>query len=143
MRIVEPQTQQEFESYYHLRWLCLRKPWGKPVGTEKDELEDSSIHAMLIDDDNIPVAVGRLHLNKPDEAQMRYMAVAEQERGKKYGDRILRYLEQVAKKRNCTSIILQARDIAVNFYKRNGFVVKEKSFLMWDEIQHYLMEKKI
>jgi len=143
MRIVEPQTQREFESYYHLRWLCLREPWDKPVGTEKDELEDFSIHAMLVDDDNKPVAVGRLHLNNPNEAQIRYMAVAEQERGKKYGDRILTYLEKAAKEKKCTSIILQARDNAVTFYKRNGFTIKEKSFLMWDEIQHYLMEKKI
>jgi hypothetical protein len=38
---------------------------------------------------------------------------------------------------------LQARENAVGFYKRCGYAVKEKSYLMWEVIQHYLMEKEL
>ena len=44
---------------------------------------------------------------------------------------------------NLQQIELQARENAVEFYKNSGFTVKEKSFVLWDIIQHYLMVKDI
>lgn len=143
MKIIEPQTSQEFEAYYFLRWDSLRRPWGKPRGTEKDELESSSIHAMMINEKNEPIAVGRIHFNSPDQAQIRYMAVSEKYRGKNYGNKIINYLENKAREKGRSLVILQARENAVKFYENNGYIIKEKSFLLWDSIQHYLMEKKI
>ena len=142
MEVIQPQSPEEFENYYNLRWEVLRKPWGKPRGSEQDEDEHRSVHAMICMNGEV-VAVGRLHFNSPAEAQIRYMAVREDVRGKGVGEKILSYLESVAKQRAATLIILQARENAVKFYERNGYSIKEKSFLLWDEIQHYLMEKAL
>jgi hypothetical protein len=38
---------------------------------------------------------------------------------------------------------LQARENAVAFYERNGFHVVKPSFLLFNEIQHFLMEKML
>ena len=51
-------------------------------------------------------------------------------------------LEQ-AKSLGAQEIILHARENAVNFYKHCGYTVVEKSYLMWGEIQHYLMKKDL
>lgn len=143
MQVTEPRTPAEFEQYYLLRWEVLRKPWDKPRGSELDEQEDQCIHAMLKGEDSAPLAVGRLQFNNPEEAQLRYMAVAAGQQGKGLGALIINYLEEKAREKGAGRIVLQAREKAVSFYLRNGYKVKEKSFLLWGEIQHYLMEKEL
>lgn len=143
MKVTEPRTPEEFEKYYLLRWEVLRQPWGKPRGSELDEQEDQCIHAMLKDDDSHILAVGRLQFNTAEEGQLRYMAVAPAQQGKGLGALIINYLEEKAREKGAGRMVLQARENAVNFYLRNGYKVKERSFLLWDEIQHYLMEKEL
>lgn len=141
--IKEPQTLKEFEAYYLLRYEVLRKPWNQPPGSEKDTNEDSSIHIMACDKNNQVLGVCRLQFNSPSEAQLRYMCVKENTQGLGIGKKLIAYSEEKAKKLGAKKIILQAREIAVEFYKKCGYSIVEKSFLMWDEIQHYLMTKLI
>ena len=50
MKLIEPRTKTEFEAYYDLRWRILRKPWELQKGSEKDELDKSSYHLMVLDE---------------------------------------------------------------------------------------------
>lgn len=143
MKIIEPSTPSELEAYYLLRWEELRKPWNKPRGSELDDQESECIHAMLLDDDNSAAAVGRLQFNGPGEAQLRFMAVRNDLQGKGLGAHIITYLEEKAREKGAKTMVLQAREKAVSFYKRNGYEIKEKTFLLWDQIQHYLMVKDL
>jgi predicted GNAT family N-acyltransferase len=141
--IKEPQTPKEFEAYYLLRYEVLRKPWNQPVGSEKDANENTSVHIMAVDEKNNVLGVCRLQFNSADEAQLRFMAVKENTQGLGIGRKLIAYAEAKAKKENASSLVLQAREIAVDFYKKCGYKIIEKSFLMWDQIQHYLMAKKL
>jgi len=141
MKVIEPATEVDFRKYFKVRWEVLRKPWGHPEGSEKDEMENECIHAMAIDDENNCIAVGRLQFNDSAVAQIRYMGVMESARGKDVGTKIIKYLENRAKNNGVKKIILHARENAVAFYKKEGFVIIEESYLLWEEIQHYLMEK--
>lgn len=141
--IKEPQTPKEFEAYYLLRYEVLRKPWNQPLGSEKDDQEDTSIHIMACDEKNNILGVCRLQFNSPSEAQLRFMGVKENTQGLGIGKKLIEYAEQKAKQQNSTKMILQSREIAVDFYKKCGYSIVEKSFLMWNEIQHYLMEKTL
>ena len=47
MIVKKPETLQEFEEYYSLRWKILRKPLGESMGSEKDNLENDSFHLMI------------------------------------------------------------------------------------------------
>ena len=70
------------EDYYHLRWEILRAPLNLDKGSEKDELEDSATHRAVFDNEKI-VGVGRLHfIDKENKAQIRYVAILEDYRGK-------------------------------------------------------------
>ena len=51
-RFIRPKTKVELEEYYKLRWLLLRSPLGGKRGTEIDELERSSFHRAIIDNQN-------------------------------------------------------------------------------------------
>lgn len=141
--IKEPQTPKEFEAYYLLRYEVLRKPWNQPIGSEKDNNEDTSIHIMACNSNNEVLGVCRLQFNSPTEAQLRFMGVKENTQGLGIGKQLIFYAEHRAKQEGATKLILQAREIAVEFYKKCGYTIVEKSFLMWDEIQHFLMDKKL
>ena len=144
MKLIEPRTKIEFEAYYDLRWRILRKPWELQKGSEKDELDKSSYHLMVLDESTGEVsAVGRLQINSNDEAQIRYMAVADRYQGQGLGSKIVEELEKIALKKEVQSVILQARKNAVKFYEKNGYNIVEKSYVLFDEIQHWLMRKEI
>jgi len=144
VKIIEPNSSAEFEQYYNLRYEVLRKPWLQPKGSEKDDGDKSSIHRMIIDESNgKAVAVGRLQFNTSEEAQIRYMAVSDNYQLKGYGNIIVKTLEDIALNKGIRNIILQARGNALKFYWKNGYEIIEKSYLLFDEIQHWLMVKKI
>ena len=126
-----------------MRYEVLRKPWDQPLGSEKDNNEESSIHIMACDENNNVVGVCRLQFNSSSEAQIRFMGVSENAQGFGIGKKLIEHAEQKAKQKGATKMILQAREIAVDFYKKCGYSIVEKSFLMWDEIQHYLMKKDL
>ena len=69
---------------------------GSAPGSERDSKDDSAVHLLLLDSARKPLACGRLHFNAPDEAQVRFMAVDENARGRGYGSRILERLEAKA-----------------------------------------------
>ena len=144
MKIIEPATSEEFKKYYNLRYEVLRKPWLQPKGSERDEEEETSLHRMIIDEPNgKAVAVGRLQFNTIEEAQIRYMAVSDDYQGKGYGRKMVKALDNIAREKGSQKIILQSRENAVKFYEKNGYKIIEKSYLLFDEIQHWLMEKEL
>jgi predicted GNAT family N-acyltransferase len=138
--VEQPSTKQDFEAYYHLRYHVLRKPWRQPLGSELDETDNTSIHAFIKNND-IAIACSRLHFVDETTAQIRYMAVHPNYQGKGLGKLVVNYLEGISKKNNRTKIILHARENAVKFYENCGYTVKETSYLLFGEIQHYLMDK--
>ena len=144
MKIIEPSTSKEFKKYYNLRYEVLRKPWGQPMGSERDKREEISIHRMIVDENSGDVlAVGRLQFNSIHEAQIRYMAVADKFQGKGLGSQIISALEDVARGKGIQRIILSARENALQFYKNNGYEIVKKTHLLFGEIQHWLMGKEL
>jgi len=139
---INPNTEGEWSEYYSIRFSALRKPWGQPLGSEKDESDSTSINVMLLVN-NVSVAVGRLHFNNQNEGQVRYMAVDEHHRGKGYGTVMLQELEKIAKQNQRSTMMLEAREKAIPFYERNGYSVARKSYLLFGEIQHFTMYKEL
>ena len=142
-KVVEPKSIEEFEHYFQLRWEVLRKPWGQPKCSEQDESDLTAIHRMVLDKEGNPIGVGMLLLNSNQEAQIRFMAVSENRQGMMVGTLLIDCLESIAYERKCSYIILQSRETALKFYRKNGFKVIKKTYLLFGEIQHFLMQKKL
>ena len=135
-------TKNEIDNIINLRYIILRQPWNQPKETSTDGMEQSSINAF-IDENGKVIACGRLQDNGGGVGQIRYMAVDANYQGKGLGKLIVAKLEEEAKHIHLQIIELQARENAVEFYKSQGYVVKDTSFKLWDIIQHYLMTKEI
>ena len=142
-RIIIPGSKNELLSYYNLRYEVLRKPWGQPENSVRDEWEDQSLHVLMIDDSGKAIATGRLQFNSDIEGQIRSMVVAETFRGYGLGTRILKFLEQKAKEKKFSKIVLDARDNAVKFYEKNGYVIDGSSYTLFGVIPHFRMFKNI
>jgi predicted GNAT family N-acyltransferase len=141
IRIKQPETEDEFRSYYQLRWKLLRAPWKQPEGSEVDEIENQCFHLMAIDEDSDTIAVARLQFNSDTEAQIRYMAVTRDYERQGIGRELIKALENHASVSACKKIVLDAREPAVGFYQKLGYEVLNKSYLLFDEIQHFRMVK--
>lgn len=137
-----PKTQEEWDEYYKLRYQVLRAPWNQPMGSERNEGDETAQHFAFFEEGKI-IGVGRLDYMSELIAQIRFMAIAGNRQGEGIGKKLMQHIEEIAIEAGRTELILHAREIALPFYKNLGYTITEKSHLLFDEIQHYLMRKKI
>ena len=96
---------------------------------------------MVCEVDGIPIGVGRAHFISENEAQIRSISVEVEWSGKGIGSIVLKELEKIITAKGAKRIIIHARSSAVEFYKKNGYQVVEQSYTLFDEIEHFLMDK--
>ncbi|MEE2024068.1 MULTISPECIES: bifunctional GNAT family N-acetyltransferase/hotdog fold thioesterase [Alkalimonas] len=141
IRLSSPQSDAQWQAYYQFRWQQLRAPWQQPIGSERDELETSSIHRMLLDGETV-VGVGRLHQVDATRAQLRYMAVASSYQGQQLGARLVAELEQQALALGCSEVVLNARENALGFYQKLGYSQQEELASQFG-VRHFRMQRFI
>lgn len=142
MEIKSPQTDAEWKAYYALRFNVLREPWNQPLGSEVLADEDQAIHAIAVEDNEV-LGVARMHESAEKQGQVRCVATATAAQGKGIGKAIMSYLEEQAKAKGWTEIVLEARENAVPFYQAIGYNIVAESYLLFGEIQHYRMKKAL
>lgn len=138
-----PLNDSEFKQYYQLRWQILRQPWQQPVGSERDDNESTSLHRIILDSSQQVLAVGRVEKVDSNTAQIRYMAVKEGQQGLGLGKQLMQSLEVAAKEYGCNQVMLHARESAESFYLALGYQPQALSHLLYGEIQHIHMIKKL
>ncbi len=141
IEIRSPKTELEWVNYYDLRYRILRQPWNQPIGSEKNEGDSTGIHLALFES-GIIKAVARLDISGEKVSQVRFVAVEEACQGKGLGKLVMNEVEKIAISRGDTLLILHAREVALPFYKKQGYELIEKSHLLFDKIQHFLMQKE-
>ena len=140
IEIRSPKTEAEWKKYDDFRWEILRKPLNIPHIPLKDDLEDRSYHFMAITSSNEIVACGRLHMNNDKEAQIRYMGVSDGVRRMGVGTSMVNKLEDKAKTLGAKYVTLNARNVALDFYKSHGYKAIEP-YQSDTNIPHTRMEK--
>lgn len=126
-KVITPTSEQELQAYFQLRWRVLREPFQRPLGSEQDEYDQVSHHRMVVNAAGEPIAVGRLHFNSPEEAQIRYMASAPEYRGEGHGVTIVYALEKVARAEGAKHVVINSRDNTLGFYQKCGYTLAEEA----------------
>jgi GNAT superfamily N-acetyltransferase len=141
-------------SFINSKDVCIvRQPVlreGKPIEScvfDGDDLEDTYHLGLFIDDKLIAVAsfMNNSHVLflEENQYQLRGMAVLKAYQGKSYGHIILKYGEDFLSAKGITSIWCNAREIAVNFYKKNNYAIKGDPFIIPEIGIHYVMQKHL
>ncbi|MEC3905491.1 GNAT family N-acetyltransferase [Tamlana sp. 2201CG12-4] len=136
------------EDTYDVRHPVLRS--GKPIETcifKGDNLE-TTIHLGIYYNGSIIGVCSFFYnshkdISESNQYQLRGMAILKKYQGKGTGKTILSYGENLLKQKNINLIWCNAREVAVNFYKRNGYRTIGKSFNITDIGLHYVMSKPI
>jgi len=140
IEIRTPITPKEWEQYYALRYDVLRKPLNQPLGSERNDGDLTGVHFALYENGMLR-AIARLDKTDETTAQTRFVAVDTVAQGKGFGKLIMEAVESKSIARGDKKMILHARDYALQFYLRLGYTEIEKSYKLFDVLQHYLMEK--
>ena len=143
LKLSAPTADALDSDYFELRWRVLREPWKQPRGSERDSLDGTAFHLVIRTPEGKPVAIGRLHVNSPAEAQVRFMAVDPAWRNRGLGGRILRGLEDQARARRVADIVLNAREDASEFYLAHGYQVEGPGETLFDKVRHVRMRKNL
>ncbi|WP_430404338.1 GNAT family N-acetyltransferase [Fluviicola sp.] len=137
-----PKTQEEWDSYYDLRYRILREPLGKERGSERNDGDENGIHFALVDGKKL-IAVARLDHVDQAICQARFVAVESDLQGKGYGREIMTALENKAERLGYSTMILHARDYALAFYEKLGYTLVGPSYKLFDVLQHFEMFKPL
>ena len=96
-----------------------------PAEIELDEFDAVSLHAVVFDEHNNPVATGRL---LPD-GHIGRMAVMASARGSGVGGMVLQALIEEGRRRGHKALVLSAQTHAIGFYAKYGFVAEGDIYL--------------
>ena len=139
----EPLTDDEWSQYFQIRYRMLREPHDQPPGSERDALEDRSIHIAAVSDRAELIGVGRVCPDATKGARLNYLAVLDEWQGHGIGSRILEILEQKARESGVELLWLNSRDSAASFYTKRGYVDVGPGRTLFDIIPHRLMSKSL
>ena len=142
-KIDTPSSEQDFAEYFAFRWKMLREPWKFPEGSEKDEYEQVSQHRMMRSPDGSVIAVGRVHMNTAEEAQVRHVAVEKAYQGKGLAKMLVASLEAVARAEGAVRIVTNSTQASLALFTSLGFKAQKEAPKELGEQQRQQMVKKL
>ncbi len=99
---------------------------------------------MVVDEHGQPVAAGRLYINANNEASIRFLAVHPSVHGKGLGTLVAMTLESVARQEGVKRVTCAAREDAVEFFAKLGYVNQgEITAPQTTPVRHFLMIKPV
>jgi len=133
--------------------IAVRQPVlreGKPIEAcifDGDDLP-TTFHVGLFVDGILTAVVTFMEnshklFNERNQFQLRGMAVLLKFQGNGLGNEILKFSESILRKRGAKMIWCNAREIAVDFYRKNGYIIKGDPFLIPEIGVHYVMRKTL
>lgn len=93
-----------------------------------DSLDEVSVHAVVYNEKDSPVASGRIALDG-DEYRIEKVAVLEEARGQKFGDFLVRMLIDKGYLAGAMTVTTRALPNTIEFFEKIGFVKTGKPFI--------------
>ncbi|OKP96841.1 GNAT family N-acetyltransferase [Paenibacillus sp. P46E] len=143
--IVHVTTDEQLQMGLEIRKKVFVEEQKVPVEEELDEYDvvGDNAHHMLLVDEGVPVATGRLIYYKAGAAKMQRIAVHKAYRSKGYGRVLLLALEELAREIGLETSILDAQCHAEEFYVKLGYKVISQEPFYDAGILHVRMEKAL
>ena len=127
------------EAAVGIRFRVFVDEQAVPPEIELDEYDAVAIHALAVDEGEA-VGTGRMYL-EDGAARIGRMAVDLPHRRRGVGGLVLSFLEEEARARGATEIILHAQDYVKDFYASHGYTEHGDTF-MEAGILHVEMRKR-
>lgn len=112
-----------------------------PPELEIDDLEDQTVHVIGYLD-NKAVATARVYQKNTTSFKIQRVAVSIDFRKKNLGNELMLEIEQYAKSKQVKTLLLDAQDHALTFYKKLNYCIDGEGFLDAG-IPHHTMIKNL
>ncbi len=132
---------KEYEDMVALRYEILRKPLNLQFTSEQFAAEKNNYHLGYYLDCKL-IACLMLVPETGHNIKMKQVAVANEWQGKGIGAKIVAFAEKYAVDSGFRYVYCHARDSAVPFYVKSGYIIKGEMFQEVN-IPHYYMDKKL
>ena len=123
---------------------------GKPIETSHFEGDDltSTVHFGLYFDKQLIAVISAFEVKnklftEENQYQIRGMAVLDEFQKKGFGEQLLNYCENEIRIKKGELIWFNARETAVDFYKKSGYEIIGGQFEIPDVGPHFILFKKI
>lgn len=137
---------EDLTECFNIRREVFVEEQGIPEELEFDDLDKTALHCLIFstenhqsNEQNKAVATGRLILLEDGTFKIGRIAVRKQERGKHYGDMLVKMLISKAFECGANNVKLSAQIRAVKFYESIGFKTVGEIYNE-DGIEHIGME---
>ena len=128
-----------YEQSKHLRNDVLCIPLGLTLG-EDDVADDlNRMHFVALDGDKVVGTVSMRPLSA-DTVKLRQMAVVDGLQGQGVGQQLVAYAEEMMRELDFTTIVMDARCVAVPFYEKLGYAAHGDVFI--DVLVEHIAMKK-
>ncbi len=128
----------EYKSAVSLRECILRAPFG--LNFSEAELLAEKSHIQIVGLNGTEIIATAVLVPEGQHCKMQRVVVKENLVNTGIGSKMMAFCEDRAKKHGFKTIYCHARDLAVNFYLKNGYVA-EGDYFDEDTIPHLKMRK--
>lgn len=135
------ETLAELEGAASVRRRVFVEGQGVPVEEEYDEYDAVAVHAIASAGEQV-IGTGRLFKDESGKAHIGRMAVDEKYRRMGIGGRVLKALEDEARRQKMGRVVLHAQTYVQQFYAKHGYTPHGPLF-MEAGIEHVAMGKAL
>lgn len=131
----------EYNDALALRRKVLREPLGLSYSEQELASECDDTHLAALENGRV-CAYLFLRAEGTGAVKLRQVVVAEGMQGKGVGTGLIRFAEHIASKQHYNECVLHARESAIRFYEKLGYV-KEGNAVEMVTLPHWFMRKPL
>lgn len=139
MKFKIAKTKDDVEICHKLREIIFIKEQNVPVSVEKDGKDIYATHFLLLNDDNIPIGVGRVVADN-NTAVIGRVGIMKEFRKNGFGVILMRNIIDYCKRHGFKKMTLSAQEHALDFYKKLNFEVISDRYISPSNIPHLKMQ---
>ncbi len=143
METIRAITNAQRAGAYYVRIQAMAVKHHISLEQEFDEHDETDARYVMILDDVLPVASGRMFPAGEDAMQFGRIVVLPEYRHRGLGSQIIRGLEEWAAELGYGKVILESRDNKVAFYEKLGYAGDPAKVIYEEPFQCVMMEKRL
>ena len=128
---------------YYVRIQGMARQHGITLEREFDEHDTPDTKYIVLTDDDFPVATCRFYPLDDESAMIGRVVVLPEYRGKRLGQRVINEMEAWLSELGYRKAVIESRDVAVDFYKKLGYVITDPTIIHGDTFDCIRMEKSL
>ena len=143
MEIIRATRTAQQAGAYYVRIQAMARKHRIPLDVEFDEHDTPDSLYIVVVDDYLPVATGRLYGLDSRHVMLGRIVVIPEYRHRGLGSLVVKEAEKWAKELGYTTAVLESRDNKIPFYERMGYVADMAEPVPGKVFTCYRMEKPL